>query len=89
MLAYDIIKYRKVLVKKTFVPVNPKRVIFQVTTIGNMEIVQESINNINRICKEFGYSNYTICVVSEVDETFDGAITVTVPKNYSTFSFVL
>jgi hypothetical protein len=89
MLAYDIIKYRKVLVKKTFVPINPKRVIFQVTTIGNMEIVQESVHNIIRICKDVGYDEYTICVVSEEDETFDGAITVTVPQNYSPFSFVL
>ena len=51
-LAYEIIRYRKIMVKKTFVPINPKRMIFQVTTIGNMKIVQESINNINRICKE-------------------------------------
>jgi cellulose synthase/poly-beta-1,6-N-acetylglucosamine synthase-like glycosyltransferase len=83
-LAYDIIKYRKILVKKTFVPINPKRVIFQITTIGNMKIVQESVHNINRICKEVGYSNYRICVVSEVNESFDGAVTLTVPKNYST-----
>jgi cellulose synthase/poly-beta-1,6-N-acetylglucosamine synthase-like glycosyltransferase len=49
-----------------------------------MEIVQESIHNINRICKEVGYSNYNTCVVSEVNETFNGAVTVTVPQNYST-----
>jgi egghead protein (zeste-white 4 protein) len=85
-LAYDIIKYRKILVKKTFVPINPKRVIFQITTIGNMKIVQESVHNINRICKEVGYRNYNICVVSEVDESFDGAVTLTVPKKYSTFN---
>ena len=83
-LAYEIIRYRKVIVKKTFVPINPKRMIFQITTIGNMEIVQESINNINRICKEVGYSNYRIDVVSEVNESFDGAETITVPQNYST-----
>ena len=82
ILAYEIIKYRKVLVKKTFVPINPKRVIFQITTIGNMEIVQESINNINRICKEVGYEQLQyINVVSEVNETFDGAVTITVPKD--------
>ncbi len=83
-LAYQIAKYRKQLVKKTFVPINPKRVIFQITTIGNMEIVQESVHNINRICKEVGYDNYIIHVVSEVNETFDGAITITVPQNYLT-----
>jgi beta-1,4-mannosyltransferase len=83
-LAYEIVKYRKELVKKTFVPINPKRVIFQITTIGNMTIVQESVNNIDRICKEVGYDNYKINVVSEVDETFDGAVTVTVPENYCT-----
>jgi hypothetical protein len=85
-LAYNIIKYRKVLVKKTFVPINPRRVVFQITTIGNMKIVQDSIFNINRICKEVGYNNYNICVVSEVNESFDGAVTLTVPKDYSTFN---
>jgi cellulose synthase/poly-beta-1,6-N-acetylglucosamine synthase-like glycosyltransferase len=85
-LAHDIIKYRKILVKKTFVPINPKRVIFQITTIGNMKIVQESVQNINRICKEVGYSNYNIFVVSEVNESFDSAVTLAVPKNYSTFN---
>ena len=83
-LAYEIIRYRKILVKKTFAPINPKRVIFQITTIGNMEIVQESIHKINQICKEVGYTNYIINVVSEVNETFDGAFTITVPQNYST-----
>ncbi len=85
-LAYEIIKYRKILIKKTFVPINPKRMIFQITTIGNMEIVQESIDNINRICKEVGYNNYRIDIVSEVDESFRGAFTMTVPQNYSTIN---
>jgi beta-1,4-mannosyltransferase len=84
MLAYQIIRYRKFLVKKSFVPINPKKVIFQITTIGNMKIVQEAVRNIDRICKEVGYSNYGISVVSEVEETFDGAVTMTVPKDYST-----
>ena len=85
-LAYEIIRYRKILVKKTFVPINPKRMIFQITTIGNMEIVQDSVDNINRICKEVGYENYRIDVVSEVNESFDGAATITVPQNYSTLN---
>jgi len=86
MLAYEIIRYRKALVKKKFVPINPKRMIFQITTVGNMEIVQESIDNINRICKEVGYINYIIDVVSEVNETFCGATTITVPQNYLTLN---
>ena len=85
-LAYEIIRYRKVIVKKTFVPINPKRMIFQITTIGDMEIVQESVDNINRICKEVGYNNYHIDVVSEVNESFNGAVTLTVPQNYSTLN---
>ena len=60
--------------------------IFQITTIGNMKIVQDSVDNINRICKEVGYENYRIDVVSEVNESFDGAVTITVPQNYSTFN---
>ncbi|MCW3996429.1 MAG: glycosyltransferase family 2 protein [Candidatus Bathyarchaeota archaeon] len=83
-LAYEILKYRTTLIKKTFVPINPKKMIFQITTIGNMSIVQESVNNINRICREVGYSNYEVLVVSEVKEAFDGAKTITVPKEYST-----
>ena len=86
MLAYQIIRYRKFLVKKSFVPINPKKLIFQITTIGNMKIVQDAVHNINRICKEVGYSNYSIFVVSEVEETFDGAVTMTVPKDYSTIN---
>jgi cellulose synthase/poly-beta-1,6-N-acetylglucosamine synthase-like glycosyltransferase len=85
-LAYEIIRYRKILVKKTFVPINPKRMIFQITTIGNMEIVQDSVDNINRICKGVGYENYRIDVVSEVNESFNGAVTITVPQNYSTLN---
>ena len=72
-LIFEIIKYRKVLIKKTFVPINPKRMIFQITTIGHMEIVQDSIDNINRICKEVEYQNYKIVVVSEAKESFEGA----------------
>ena len=71
-LAYDIIKNRKALVKKEFSPINPKRIIFQITTIGNMKIVQKSIDNIIKICKEVGYKNYAITVVSEVREFFFG-----------------
>ena len=85
-LAFEIIKYRKVLIKKKFVPINPKKMIFQITTIGHMEIVQESIDNINRICKEVGYHNYKIVVVSEVEESFENAVTTSVPQNYSTFN---
>ena len=51
-----------------------------------MKIVQESVHNINRICKEVGYGNYYIDVVSEVNESFDGAETTTVPQNYSTLN---
>jgi hypothetical protein len=85
-LAFEIIKYRKLMVKRTFVPINPKRMVFQITTIGHMEVVQESIDNINRICAEVGYQNYEVVVVSEVNERFEGAVTVTVPKDYSTFN---
>jgi egghead protein (zeste-white 4 protein) len=49
-----------------------------------MAIVQESVNNILRICNEVSYYNYTVQVVSEVEETFVGATTITVPKDYST-----
>jgi beta-1,4-mannosyltransferase len=83
-LAYEIVRYRKILVKKTFVPINPKKMIFQITTIGNMKIVQDSINNIVQVCNDVGYNNYSIVVVSEVKESFDGAVTISVPLDYST-----
>ncbi len=37
-----------------------------------MEIVQDSINSINQICKEVEYENYSVVVVSEVNEEFEG-----------------
>ncbi len=49
-----------------------------------MKIVKDSVENIRRICKEVRYENYKINVVSEVKESFDGAVTITVPQNYST-----
>jgi hypothetical protein len=83
-LLFEVIRYRKVIVKRTFSAINPKRMIFQITTIGHMEIVQESIDNINRTCKDVGYQNYKVVVVSEVNESFSDAVTITVPENYST-----
>jgi len=49
-----------------------------------MEIVQRSVDNINQVCKEVGYQNYSITVVTEVNEAFEGAQTLPVPKSYST-----
>ena len=36
--------------------------------------------------KKLDMTNYRIDVVSEVNESFDGAVTITVPQNYSTFN---
>ncbi len=49
-----------------------------------MEIVKDSVENIKQICKKVRYENYKINVVSEVKESFEGAVTITVPQNYST-----
>jgi cellulose synthase/poly-beta-1,6-N-acetylglucosamine synthase-like glycosyltransferase len=59
------------------------RIIFQITTKGNIPIVQNSINRVNVVCKEIGYEKFEIWVVTDEQEEFRDCRTITVPKSYS------
>ena len=59
------------------------KILFQVTTKGNIGIVQDTINQINAVCKSIGYAKYNIWVVTDAQEKFEGCRTIIVPQNYS------
>jgi cellulose synthase/poly-beta-1,6-N-acetylglucosamine synthase-like glycosyltransferase len=59
------------------------RVIFQVTTKGNIRIVQDTINRVNSVCSQTNYTKYEIWTVTDAQEKFEGCRTIVVPKDYS------
>lgn len=66
-------------IKETF---GTPKVIFQVTTKGNIAIVQETVNRVNQVCAQIGYGKYEVWVVTDAQETFDGCRTIVVPPSY-------
>ena len=83
-LFYDIVRYRRIIIKTTFRPINPEHIVFQITTIGGIQIVQDSINRIHKVCKRTNYTDYEVHVVTEANESFVGAESIVVPTNYRT-----
>jgi hypothetical protein len=79
-----VLRYRSRMVAK---PPREKfatpRMIFQITTKGNIPIVQESINRVNSVCKEIGYNKFEVWVVTDEREEFQNCRTITVPKCFS------
>src|SRR4030066_1405199 len=59
------------------------RILFQVTTKGNITIVQETVDRINSVCREIGYQKNEVWVVTDVQERFKNCRTITVPSEYS------
>src|SRR3989304_4411762 len=59
------------------------RILFQVTTKGNIPIVQETVDRINSVCREIGYQKYAVWVVTDVQEKFKNCRTISVPLDYS------
>ncbi len=59
------------------------RIIFQLTTKGNIPIVQETINRIHSVCQQIKYSKYETWVVTDMPEEFQQCRTITVPEAYS------
>jgi hypothetical protein len=62
---------------------NTPKIIFQITTRGNMPIVQETVDRIHSICRGIEYRDYDVWVVTEVEERFENCQTFTVPAKYS------
>ena len=59
------------------------RILFQVTTKGNIPIVQETVDRINSVCRDIGYQKYEVWVVTDAQERFKNCRTITVPSEYS------
>jgi hypothetical protein len=57
--------------------------IFQITTKGNIPIVQESVDRVNSVCEEIGYKKFEVWVLTDAEEKFQDCRTVTVPENFS------
>jgi beta-1,4-mannosyltransferase len=79
-----IATYRSRLISK---PLKEKfgtpRLIFQVTTKGNIPIVQDTVDRVNAVCKEIGYEKFELWVVTDVEEKFQNCRTIIVPPQYS------
>jgi len=56
------------------------KIIFQVTTKGNIGIVQDTVNRVNSVCSEIDYKKYEVWVVTDAQESFEGCRTIVVPK---------
>jgi len=76
--------YRKQLISK---PLKEKfgtpKLIFQITTKGNIPIVQNSVDRINTVCKDIGYEKFELWVVTDAEEQFQNCRTIIVPPQYS------
>jgi hypothetical protein len=79
-----LLAHRSKLIAK---PVKEKfgtpEILFQVTTKGNIGIVQDTIDQINSVCKDIGYTKYNIWAVTDAQEKFEGCRTIIVPQKYS------
>ena len=59
------------------------KIIFQVTTKGNIPIVQETVDRVNAVCKEIDYARYEVWAVTDVNEKFQNCRTVVVPPEFA------
>ena len=55
---YLFAHHSKLIAKPVKEKFGTPKIIFQVTTKGNIGIVQDTINRINAVCKEIGYTKY-------------------------------
>jgi egghead protein (zeste-white 4 protein) len=79
-----IAHYRTKLISKvTKEKFGTPRLIFQVTTKGNIPIVQNTVDRINEVCKEIGYDKYDLWVVTDAQEQFQNCRTIIVPTQFS------
>ncbi len=80
---YLFTHHSKLIAKPVKEKFGTPEILFQVTTKGNIGIVQDTINQINAVCKTIGYSKYTLWAVTDVQEKFEGCRTIIVPQDYS------
>ena len=80
---YLLAHHSKLIAKPVKERFETPRILFQVTTKGNIGIVQDTINQVNTVCKSIGYTKYSIWAVTDAQEKFEGCRTIIVPQNYS------
>lgn len=80
---YLMAHHSKLTAKPTREKFGTPKIIFQVTTKGNIAIVQETVNRVNQVCNQIDYKKYELWVVTDEQETFDGCRTIVVPPCYS------
>lgn len=79
-----IVTYRsKLIAKPTKERFSTPKIIFQVTTKGNIPIVQETINRVNAVCSGIGYAKYEMWAVTDAIEHFENCRTIVVPSDFS------
>jgi len=81
---FFVFSYRtKIISKPSKSKFNTPQIIFQITTKGNIPVVQETINRVHSVCQEIDYKKYTVWVVTDAQETFTDSRTIVVPKTYT------
>jgi len=80
---YLLVHRSKLIAKPVKERFGTPEILFQVTTKGNIGIVQDTIDQINTVCKKIGYTKYNIWAVTDAQEKFEGCRTIIVPQNYS------
>jgi len=73
----------KIIAKPLKTRFGTPQIIFQVTTKGKIPIVQETVNQILKVCQKIEYTKYEIWVVTDVEEKFENCRTIKVPTEYS------
>jgi len=80
---YLIKQHSKLVAKPPRDRFGTPKIIFQVTTKGNIGIVQNTIDRVNNVCEEIEYKKYELWVVTDAQENFEGCRTIVVPPSYS------
>lgn len=73
---------RKFIAKPVERSFGTPRIIFQITTKGDIPIVQDTVDRIHAVCGEIGYGKYEVCVVTDAQERFENSRTIVVPEDY-------
>jgi len=79
-----VFTYRsKIIAKPSRTKFNTPTVIFQITTKGNISVVQETINRVHAICQLIDYKKYQVWVVTDAQESFANSRTIVVPASFT------
>lgn len=80
---YVFAYFRKLVARPTKTRFHTPKIIFQITTKGNIPIVQQTIDRIHTVCETIEYAKYEVWVVTDADEKFGKCRIVKVPANYT------